>query len=295
MKWWPLLRAMTVKEMRTTLREKHQLLGIAVSAIGMVVATAVAGTQLAHGIRHSPIPGATTRAAPATQSAPTPSTPEVLVAAAMRQTVLIWRWCAILLGVGVGVFFSLGYLMTAALASFAGEKDAGTLEILLASPVPDTKLFLIKCVSVLLPSVLIGYVLLAAPMAIAPFVSGDLLAHVPISVPFHVLVLSVPVTLLLQIILVALAAAVSAKAETLKGASQVFGAVIFVAIFGGAYGLPLLFRHTAIGNAAGEAISAWLKLPFAAQYGLLISALIVPAAICVAVARTLFRRDRLLA
>jgi hypothetical protein len=295
MRFWPLLRAMIVKEMRTTLREKHQLLGIAVSAIGIIVATAVAGTQLARAGRHVPIPAALTRPAPATQVAATPSTQEILVTAAMQQTVLIWRWCAILLGVGVGVFFSLGYLMTAALASFAGEKDAGTLEILLASPVPDTKLFLLKCVSVLLPSALIGYVLLAAPMAAVPFVMGDLLAHVPVNVPFHVLVLSVPVTLLLQITLVALAAAVSAKAETLKGASQVFGAVIFVVIFGGAYGLPLLYRYTAIGNAAGVAMRAWLNLPFAAQYGSLLAVLIVPAVICVAVARALFRRDRLLA
>jgi ABC-type Na+ efflux pump permease subunit len=207
---------------------------------------------------------------------------------------MVIRWICIGMGTAVSLFFAAGHVMSATLASFAGEKDTKTLEVLLASPIGDTNLFVTKCLSVLLPTSVIGYVMLLLPTGVGLVLLRRELALVPIHVGLHVLVLSVPVVVLTEASMVAIGAAISAKAETLKGAAQVFGGVFLVIFLGLGYGLPLLISFTRLREPAIAFGKAWIAMPFLAQYGILLIGLGISALAFLLIGRSLFRRDRLL-
>jgi hypothetical protein len=91
-----------------------------------------------------------------------------------------------------------------------------------------------------------------------------------------------------------LTAAVSSKAETVRGAGQVVGAVFMIPFFGISYGVPMLLQVPAIREPAKAYGMIWMQLPFSTQYGVGLLMLAVPALILLGVGRALFRRDRLL-
>ncbi|MFI5381610.1 MAG: ABC transporter permease subunit [Tepidisphaerales bacterium] len=287
MRWYPLLKTMVVKEVRTSLRERQQIVGLVVLLFVLVF---LAGTGAGR-FRALMQASATTR--PATQA--TTLRAEFAHQPFPPLHVNSVRWAAVLVGMGVGLFVSLGLLLAAALATFAGEKDNGTLEVLLATPVEDTKLYLLKCASVLLPSAVLGYLFLLVPGALTMFLLRAELAAVPINLPLYVFVLSVPPVLLSNLILVAVAAAVSAKTNSLKGASQVFGAIMCAIIFTPTIILPAVAGLPGARQWLRHAAGSWITQGFATQYLTVLAALAVVAAICLAVGRALFRRDRLLA
>jgi ABC-type Na+ efflux pump permease subunit len=266
------LWAMILKELRTTLRERQQLVGLLISVISMVAGAAVPAMQSGDNLRK--------------------------VAAEAQHWGVIQmsaaRWVLIGMGGAMGLFFTLGYVISAVVVTFAGEKESKTLELVLASPVSSTLLFVGKCIGVIMPSLLIGWSLLLVLAGAAQFFYGPVLARLPIAWAFYLLVLSVPVFALPGLFLVGIGAAVSAKAETAKGAGQVLGAVFFVVFFGGGYGLPLLVRFTRLGPPLLEVGKAWMTWPFAVQYAALLAVLAVPALLSLAMGRLLFHRDRLL-
>ncbi len=299
MKFGLLLRTMIAKELRTTLRERHQLVGIVISVVvlvGVVVSISYNAARQGRTARQdtSEAPNAVTdpssRPAPATSPGPT----EEQSPFARGSVVMAVRWAAIAVGAGIGLFFSLGYVIAGVVASFAGEKEARTLEILLASPIPDTTLFLAKCLSVLIPMVAVGYALLLAPAAIGLYLLRDQLRQAPINIPLHLLVLSVPLLIIVQTVIVSIGAAVSAKAETVKGASQSMGVVFFIVFFGMGYGGPLLARYGPFREALVPFLKWWLGMPFVVQYLLAMILLLIPAAISFAIGRMFFQRDKLL-
>ncbi|MGE5609554.1 MAG: ABC transporter permease subunit [Bacillota bacterium] len=289
------LRAMIVKELRTTLRERQQAWGFAITLLVLGFMSIVLTQKLQPAARAIRMRDVATSTAP-TQPATRPSVTQTL-------SQLPWgyvdpaviRWICIGFGTAVSLLFAMGYVISATLASFAGEKDTKTLEILLASPITDTNLFVTKCLSVLLPTCVIGYLMLLIPAGLSLVLLRREFAQVPIHVPFHVLVLSLPIILLIEASLVAIGAAISAKAETLKGASQVFGGVCFVIFFGTAYGLPVLITFTGLRNPVIALGKAWITMPFVAQYAILLAALSAVALLFFLIGRSLFRRDRLLA
>lgn len=297
-----LLHAMIAKELRSIFRDRQQILGLVISIIILVgvVATVLVKHKFADKLRPPPAAAAT---APATQppsshpaASPTPPSRQSPIPTQLQPllTEMIVRWVAIAVGTTIALFFGLGYLIAATLATFAGEKDDRTLEILLASPIPDTTLFLTKCASVLLPMSAIGYLFLLIPSIVAVFVYHEELAFAPVCFPVYALLLSVPVMLLLNASIVAIGAAISVKAQSLKSASQTFGAIIFIVIFGGAYGLPLILKFTRLGKPAADFGTAWLSMPFPLQYALALAILALPTLLFTLVARSLFQRDRLL-
>lgn len=294
-----LLRAMIAKELRTTLRQRQQIWGLIITLLVFVFVIGMGVREYSQRTRSPVASGAHVQAAPPPETRPAASAASRPATASSLNRVpqldaMIIRWISIGLGAGLTLFLSLGYLLAATLATFAGEKDNRTLEILLASPVDDTTLFVTKCLSVLLPMSAIGYLLFLIPASVAAFLLRSELARLPISIPVHALLLSIPVMLLVSASVVALGAAVSAKSQSLKGASQVFGALFFIVFFGGGYGLPLILRFTPLGPPVRAFGKAWLQMPFIAQYAAALLVLAVPAAILTLVALALFKRDRLL-
>jgi ABC-type transport system involved in multi-copper enzyme maturation permease subunit len=277
---WSLLRVMLLKEVRTTFRERAQLRGLAISVLLLML---IGGNALFQTRR------VTRRSQPSTihrVEQPGGQSPE--------QTAMI-RWIAIGASAGIGFFFSTGYLMAAVLACFVGEKEAKTLEILLAAPLSDDKLFFMKATSVLLPSACLGSIFAAGFVLLGAVFLPTQYARMPTRLLVYAPVLGIGAMVLLQCWFVGLGAAISAKAETMKGAGQTLGAMFMVMFFGGGYGLPLLFQaFPPLRTPLAEGIRKWTALPFAGQYGMLILMLGIPAVIFLGVGRAFFRRDRML-
>ena len=238
---------MVLKEIRTTFRERAQLRGLLVSVVVLIVALGGGMSQLfrqAH-IRFVtpalPAPAFDTTHPAGILSAPAAISPQIETSFGHSEDqARMVHWAAIGGATVISFFFSMGYLVSAVLAAFVGEKEARTLEILLASPMSDRKLFLIKCISVFLPSAVIGYLFAASVLLLAmAFVPAEII-YLPPMLPFYALVLGLPVMVMPQIFFVGVGAAISAKAETLKGASQAFSGVLMLFVFGGMYGVPLV-------------------------------------------------------
>lgn len=262
---------MVLKEVRTTLRERHQWLGMGLALIALAGVVGATSAKLA------------------------PALGPVAHASFARPQIMALRWAAIVAGAGVGLFFALGYLLSATLASFAGEKEARTLEVVLASPLSDRRLFLYKCVSILVPMSVIGYAFTLVSSTVALVFAGRAVFSLPIALPLYVLVLSLPFMVLPAAMLISVGAIVSARSDTAKGAGQVLGAVTFGILFGGGYALPLVIRRTPLWPVIVEFGKAWVSMPFIAQYLLALLIVAVPTALALLIGVAVFRRDRLLA
>ena len=272
---WALLRIMILKEFRVTFRERAQLRGLVVSVVVMVLA--ISGS-FSNSRRAAMVRGAVAMSQPAVM------TPQEQSAE---------RWIAIGGGAFAGFFFSMGYLISATLSSFVGEKEGRTLEVLLASPLSNRQLFFFKGVSVLLPSAAVGCLFAGI---LATVLIGVLhVADPPAAVIGLAIVCAPPLMMLVQLWFVGLGAAISVRAETLKGAAQGLSVVFLVLMFGGGYGIPMLLRNfpdlqaqvsTFVGN--------WLRMPFGKQYLGVALVLGVVSSICIRIGRASFRRDRML-
>jgi ABC-type Na+ efflux pump permease subunit len=275
-----LLRVFILKEVRTTFRERAQLRGLIVSVVVMLIA--ISGS-LSNARRFEPrhVP-AIAQSAPAVPAAPAPP-----------QDIAAERWFAIGGGAFAGFFFSLGYLISATLSSFVGEREGRTLEILLSSPLSNGRLFLFKSISVLVPSAAAGCIF-AGILAIV--LIGFL--HVVTASPVLILTavfLAPPIMILPQLWFVGLGAAISVRAETMKGAAQVLSVFMLIIIFGSAYGIPMLLRNfPGLQAPIMTFIRQWLALSFPIQYASVLLVLGTVAAVFLTIGRTSFRRDRML-
>jgi len=281
---------MVLKEVRTTFRERSQMLGLVVAVIMLFVIVTASLLPALGALR---LRGMATTG-PATQTSATQ--PEVAgpPIPAMKQNKSM-RLIAVSVVAAIGFFFSCGYLFAATLATFVGEKEAKTLEILLASPLSDRKLYLVKCISVLLPS-------LTMALGFSIGVSALLLLLIPhnvvestVQLVLMAVLLSAPAIALFQLWFVGIGAAISARTETMKGAGQVLGVVFLVLVFGTVYGLPLL--ATLVPSLIAPAIGVLRTLGeagFAVDYLIVLMFLAVPAMVFIGVGRWSFRRDRML-
>lgn len=277
---WSLLRVMILKEIRATFRERSQMRGL---VLGGAIIFLVFGSMVYSGGRSHHHQSTTASAA---------ASAKVAELAVLRPEAL---WLAIGVATAVGFFFSMGYLISAVLASFVGEKEGRTLEILLVSPLSDGKLFGIKCISTLLPSAAIGFLLAVVIAILASIFAQREFAGLPPAILLLAVLLSLPFLILLQLWVVGLGAAISVRAETMKGANQTLGIAIMVLIFGVAYGVPFLLTLFPSQRLPLMHLGmAWLKLHYLAQYGSLLLILGIPAVLLIGVGRACFRRDRML-
>jgi ABC-type transport system involved in multi-copper enzyme maturation permease subunit len=273
-----LLRVMLLKEIRMTLRERSQVFRVAMS---FVILLLVLGNSFYTVSRVSH------------RNRPIHVHPETEQEHSAREVTAHWE--AIAGAAGGGFVFSSGYLIAAILACFVGEKENRTLEVLLASPLSDAKLFLLKSASVLVPSALMG----SAFALVGVLAVGAMFSATGLTILQFLLLglsLGLPALILIQACIVGQGAAISVKAETMKGAGQTLGAVLTLSVFGLIYGLPMLFRAVpSIQEPLSEALRSWMQLSFPLQYGLLLAALFVAATLLLSIGRILFRRDRMLA
>ena len=121
-----------------------------------------------------------------------------------------------------------------------------------------------------------------------------MLSTLPVNLGFYALVASVPFVLLLEICLVGVGAAISARAQTMKGAGQALGSVVVVVMFSVIYGGPLLINYTPLGRPAHAFFNVFLELPFSLQYLVAFAVLLIPATAFMLLGRAAFQRDRLL-
>lgn len=264
--------AMILKEFRTTVRERQQLIALIISVLGLSLALSSAAVPAGSGMARSII----------------------RVAGWGPVEISVTRWICIAVGGLVGTFFTLGYVISATVVSFAGEKETKTLELLLASPIQDRLLFIGKCIGVITPSLCLGYVFVAAVAIIARVLYGPALSHLPINWAACLLLLSFPMVLCPCLFLVGVGAIVSARAETSKVAGQVMGAVFFVIFFGAGYGLPLLVGKMGWGRTLASWTFTWLHWSFPMQYAMVVLLLAIPTLASLAIGLLLFRRERLL-
>jgi ABC-type Na+ efflux pump permease subunit len=292
--WRRLLWAMVTKETRTTLRERHQvvaLVAIFLVSLGCLLVPAARWAWYANrAAQHQPKPALAT--APAATQDATSDADRIREALLPKNPALI-RWAVLAAALLGGMIFALGFLTNSAIAAFAGEKEAKTLELALASPVSDTALLVGKCVASLVTGLAVGYLfLLLATLGLWVLLRSEM-AKLPLNVPLHALVLSVPLIVLASTSLVIIAATGSARAETVKGAGQVIGIVIFLVIFLFS-GVPALIRLTPLGPAFQRVFTGWLAWPFAAQYLGLVGFLLAINTLLFLIGRALVRRDQML-
>ena len=307
-----LIRMMVVKETRTTMRERHQkaalalvfvlgLAGICVPAYrwaafaekSRAAAALAAEMDARQPTTVQSMSATTTAPSPMPVAAPVPSDADMIRAELLSKNPAALRW-AILMGTTLAaMMFALGLISNAAIAAFAGEKEAKTLELALASPASDGALFVGKCAAAVVPGVVAGYLfILLATLGVWALLRVEL-AKLPFNVPWHTLVLSVPLIVLPSVALALVGVAGSARAETVKGAGQVIGIAIMVFVFvSGA--LPALLRFTPLGPPASRAVKAWLDWPFPGQYFGLIGMFLLIDVVLFAVGRSIVRRHQML-
>jgi ABC-type Na+ efflux pump permease subunit len=292
---------MILKELRTTLRERHQVASLAlVFVLGLagVLVPSHRWAAYAEGAR------ADARIARAAQPATAPgqagakATPPVndadrIVAELLSRNPAIIRWMILLGATLSAILFAFGLIANSAIAAFAGEKEARTLELALASPVGDLALLVGKCAAAVVPGVVFSYLFIVLATLGAWALLRVELANLPVNVPLHAMVLSVPLIVLPSIGLALMGVAASARAETVKGAGQVIGTVLLVVMFAGG-SLPVLLRFTPLGPPLARAGKAWLGWPFGAQYLGVLVILVLINGVLFTVARSITRRQQML-
>ena len=179
-----------------------------------------------------------------------------------------------------------------ALASFVGEKESQTLELLLAAPIPDRKLYVLKVSSVVLLGACFGYVLLAMFLGWAVLVHADGLARLPSGEVLRLIALALPLPPLYAGVQVGLGSCVSVRADSMKGAGQLLGGV-YMLIFVVAGGCLVVSG----GGGSGAAQAVGQRLETLSFWSFYWTTLGLPAALgagLLALDGRLFRRERLL-
>jgi ABC-2 type transport system permease protein len=136
--------------------------------------------------------------------------------------------------------------------SFAGEKERGTLETLLATRLPDQSIYLGKIFAV------VGYawvvtllILLASLVALNVTGAGEPSAGLeawvaqntgPFVYPGFVWAAWAVGSIASGLLLASIGTFVSLRSKTVRAAHQAMMIPLFIIIFGGSFGIPLLFR-----------------------------------------------------
>lgn len=277
-----LLWAVTLKELRATMRDRQQVVGMVMILVALLLMADALDNLLKAAFRENVV-----------QAAPANPTPTAMMAQAyvaeVKHTVVRW---AILGYLGLIAFFASVFAVPVALASFAGEKEEGTIEVLLAAPQSDLGLYVLKCLSILLPAAALGYVFQLLGMAYMWSRHADRVQALSGDVGWALL-LSLPFPVLLASLQTGLGAALSVRAQTVKGAGQMFGAVFAGFGVGGVLLVSTLLSQPA-DHPLRRWFAGWADLSFATQYGTITGLLLFGTTLLVGVGAALFRREALI-
>src|SRR5262249_39846118 len=156
-----LVQGLVARETRTVLRDRQQVIGLVVFAVSM----GFVAYMLESG-------------------------PPLLVFRAHRRLIML------LVGAPLRSFASF-MAEPLAVASFVGEKEERTLEVLLAAPIPDRTLYFAKCLGILLPMSAVGYLFLLAAVVYGFVAHPDYFASLPPGLFATTVLLCLPFPLLL--------------------------------------------------------------------------------------------------
>jgi len=202
------------------------------------------------------------------------------------------RWLVILCGAGVGWYASL-FVLPLGFATFAGERERGTLEVILATPVPDTTLYAFKSLGVTIPGVGYSAVLLLLSLAYALGFHPEMTSVVPVSEILLGTLLSIPFLVMLCGIHVALGACCSVRAKTTQGAGMLLGGILSAAIFLVSGAGAALFLTPAKGPVI-EALLCFSRLAFVLQYLIVAAVFAAVWAALFFIGKALFVREKML-
>jgi ABC-type transport system involved in multi-copper enzyme maturation permease subunit len=297
------LRAMMVKELRTMLRERGQFFGLVGGIVAMLAGFFVPsyqlGKSLGHYVHTSPA------AAPGMPSgggvqltAPQPLQRQQLAAKMhlnLEQFGKVVRWVAVAMVLPLSVFISIMFGTTMAVAAFVGEKEASTVEVLLAAPLSHARLFVLKYLSVIIPAAVLTMLLVAIGVALLGWAAWQAMPHWLLEELLGDLVWATPVPLLCVAVMNGLCIAASMGAETVKGAGQMVGVVLLVVMMPLVL-IPVLMTQwfVPMREAVFRFGGWWLGAPFITQYAALMGVGLGFAVVFFAVAYVRFDREWML-
>jgi len=178
-----------------------------------------------------------------------------------------------------------------ALATFVGESENQTLELLLAAPVPDRQLYALKVFSVVLLGAGCGFALLSVFLGWSLWAHGAALARLPAWELPRLIALALPLPALYALVQVGLGACVSVRADSMKGAGQLLGGLymlVFVGLGGTAIALGEVSEEGAdVGRLLGG-------LEFWSYYWTSLAVPLIMGCVLLVIGGLLFRRERLL-
>jgi hypothetical protein len=304
-----LFRSVVAKDLKTLLRDRQQLFAVVVGLVSAVVTVAsleltirfenakkltkTAKAPMAKTEGEGKLDAGAGGKAEAPSGGPA-SAPEGIapVNALGKAGPSVPLWIVIVCGTGVGWYAAL-FMLPLGFATFAGERERGTLEVILATPVPDATLYAFKSLSVTVPGVGYGGMLLLLSLAYALGFHPEMTRLVSAGEVLLGTLLSMPFLVMLCGIHVALGACCSVRAKTTQGAGMLFAGIItaaFLLITGAG---AVLFLTPAEGPAL-EALLWFLRLPFVLQY-LIVAAVFASAwAALFLIGKALFVREKML-
>lgn len=121
-------------------------------------------------------------------------------------------------------FFPISVSLVIALESFVGEKERGSIEPLLNTPLKDWQLYLGKLISSTVPPLFSSY------LGMIVYISGLLISHIPIPEP-QLLLLVICITTVQAFLMVAGAVVVSCQATSVRSANLLSSFIILPVAF----------------------------------------------------------------
>ncbi|GEM_PF-1925261 len=306
-----LMKALLGKELRTMLRDRQQLFALVIG-VASAVFTAVSIEVAAMAERRQKEadkasreaealletagePGGGTRDEPGDEKekpAGTTASRRAGAGPGFPMTDGVRCWMVILAAAGMAWYGSF-FALPLALATFVGEKEKGTLEVLLMTPPSDRALYLFKFLSVTIPSSIYGGVLMVLLGAYVLILHGRELEGFTPGVIVAGALLSLPFPFLLSGFHVGLGAICSVRARTTQGAGLLLGGLITVVLFA-VFGLAAVLFLTPLKEPAFRAFLWWIRKPFLLQYATVVALLVFLTAVSYGVGRALFRRETML-
>ncbi|MCC7409587.1 MAG: ABC transporter permease subunit [Phycisphaeraceae bacterium] len=272
-----------VKDSRSLLRERGQVVGL----VMMLVIPVVGAGAMIWSERED---RAAREAATTQEAAPLPrfEAPREVQEEAGRAA----KWAMIGLAAGAGFFGSMFFGATQSLASFAGERDERTMELLMASPLSEGAVFWLKTGAALLPAVGMSYLLAGVVWVMGRWLAPLEGMVLPEGVVREGMLWALPAPAVIALLLVGLSVLASVRAETIKGAGQMLGVIMMML-----YIVPMVGVFAVKQFGMNEWVSAvgrwWLGLSFGGQYAVAMS---VPAGlgvVLIGLARWGFSRERM--
>jgi len=199
--FWTLL----VKEARSVVRDRQNLVGVA--SLAVTLAFVLWTVE---------------------QTAPPGDSATGLLGSDEVQTV---RLVVLVIAQSLSAYASF-FAIPLALATFVGEKESQTLELLLAAPIPDARLYVFKVLSITILGAGFGLLLLVAFLGWAGVAHGAALARLPSGELALLVLAALPLPLLYTLVQVGLGACVSVRADSMKGAGQLLGGLYMLGFAG---------------------------------------------------------------